>query len=134
MDFVITLITILALYKPNKMHATAYCDYGYTASGEYVAEGICATGDKSHIGETAWVFQRLPNEKQGKLIGIYSVKDCGCRDTVVDIWCPDLEGCQEFMDIVYEDGCKGKVFVYFTEGEEIGREDFKQRISNETGG
>ena len=97
-----------------KMHATAYCLDGITASGAPVRKGICATGDKRHLGETAILYQRLPDGSIGEIIGIYEVADTGCSEYVIDVWCPEAE-CQAFMDRVYEDGCKGKIYVQFLE-------------------
>lgn len=94
-----------------KMHATAYCLDGITASGKPVRKGICASGHKDWIGKTVIVYQRLPGDEVGKLIGIYEIEDTGCKESVLDIWMPDLDECQDFMNTVYEDGCKGKVYA-----------------------
>jgi len=94
-----------------KMHATAYCLDGITASGEPVREGICASGHKEWIGKTVIIYQRLPNDEVGEIIAILEVKDTGCKDSVIDVWKPNLDECQEFMNRVYERNCKGKVFV-----------------------
>lgn len=98
-----------------KMRATAYCLDGITASGKEVRKGICATGNKELIGKTCILYQRLPNGKVGKLIGIYEIEDTGCNKYVVDVWFPDLEECQCFMDRVYEDKCDGKVYAQIVE-------------------
>ena len=58
-----------------KMHATAYCLDGITASGEPVRKGICASGHKDWIGKTVVLYQRLPNGEVGKILGIFEVKD-----------------------------------------------------------
>lgn len=121
----ITVITILTALNiaiqpmtiPEPMHATAYCLDGITASGEYVRDGICATGDKSHIGEVAVLYQRLPDGTRGDYIGTYDVRDCGCHENVIDVWCANLEECKQFMNRVYENGAKGKIYVYFEEKE-----------------
>ena len=97
-----------------KAHATAYCLEGHTASGIEVREGICAMADSSLIGKTAIVYQRLPDGSVGECIGIYEIEDTGCSENVIDIWCTE-EDCQPFMDRVYEDGCKGKVFIQIIE-------------------
>ncbi len=102
------------------MRATAYIGpTGTTCSGKPVYRGI-AGANKRHVGQTAIVYQRLPNNKIGKIIGIYEVEDTGDtqginNDNVIDIWCPDLDECQEFMNKVYENGCQGKVFVQWVE-------------------
>lgn len=93
------------------MRATAYCQTGYTASGEYTRYGVCATGNRKLIGNVAVMYQRLPDGTKGKCIGTYEILDTGCKDNVIDVWKPDLTECQEFMDLVYEDECKGKIYV-----------------------
>lgn len=93
------------------MKTTAYCLPGITASGQEVREGICASGNKELFGKTIIVFQRLPDGKLGKIIGEYEVLDTGCAQTVIDVWQKDLESCQEYMNIVYEDGCQGNVYI-----------------------
>ena len=96
-------------------HATAYCIEGVTRSGEMTHEGICAAKEE-WLGNYILVFQRLPDGKIGDFIGGYLVADTGgtqgLRDgKVVDIWKPDLDSCQEFMEIVYEDNCQGKIYI-----------------------
>lgn len=100
-----------------KGFGTAYCLPGITASGEPVREGICATGKKEWIGKTIVLYQRLPDGNVGEIIGIYECKDTGCRSSVIDVWFPDLDKCQEFMNRVYENGCKGKVFIQVIDAE-----------------
>ena len=102
-----------------KMHATAYCIEGKTYSGKHTRRGIAAAS-KEYIGKTALVYQRLPGDEVGDLIGIYEIEDTGGTEgltsgNVIDIWCPDLDACQEFMNTVYEDGCKGRVWVEIVE-------------------
>ena len=104
-----------------KMHATAYCLHGTTATGTETRHGIAA-GRKDLLGKTAVVYQRLPGDHIGQIIGIYEIQDTGGTEglnngTVIDIWCEDLDECQEFMNTVYEDGCKGKVYVQFIDAE-----------------
>lgn len=96
-------------------HATAYCIEGITKSGEYTREGICA-GKEEWLGKKIFVYQKLPDGNVGKLIGEYDCLDTGGtpglnNGSVVDIWRPDLEECQEFMNLVYEDNCKGEVYI-----------------------
>lgn len=100
------------------MHATAYCLDGVTASGEPVRKGICASGRKELFGKTIILYQRLPDGSIGRGLGIYEVKDTGCKPNVIDIWRPNLDECQDVMDAVYEDGCKGKIFVQVIEESE----------------
>lgn len=106
----------------QKMHATAYIGASdHTYSGKHVRDGIAAT-NKKHIGQTAIVYQRLPGNEVGEVIGIYEIEDTGdtkgiANDNIIDIWCPDLDACQDFMNTIYEDGCQGKVFVQFIDAE-----------------
>lgn len=100
-----------------KGYATAYCLDGVTATGKHTREGICATGNPEWIGMTAVIYQRLPDNKVGEIIGIYEIEDTGCKPTVMDIWEPDLDRCQEFMNRVYEDGCEGKVWIQIIDAE-----------------
>lgn len=101
-----------------KMRATAYLDTGkLTYTGKNGHLGI-AGASKNHIGQTAIVYQRLPGDVLGEVIGIYEIEDTGpaegaANGFVIDIWQPDMDGCQQFMNRVYEDGCEGKVFVQF---------------------
>lgn len=97
----------------EKMHATAYCLQGRTYSGKKVREGIAATGDPELVGKVVLVYQRLPDDSMGEYIGIWEIEDTGCSQNVLDIWMPDLESCQELMDEVYRNGCKGRVYCRF---------------------
>lgn len=99
-----------------KRRATAYCLGGITCTGKEVRPGICASGDESLIGKTIIMYQRLPGNGIGKIIGIYEVEDSGCSDHVIDVWQQDLEDCQSFMNLVYEEGCQGKVWIQILEG------------------
>lgn len=101
------MLTLQPILMPG--YATAYCDYGTTKSGEITRNGTCAMHDAEMIGKTVVLYQRLPNGDTGKMIGIYEVKDTGCKQNVIDVWCENLEKCQEFMNIVYEDGCNGRI-------------------------
>jgi len=95
----------------TKARATAYCLKGTMASGQEVFDGACAMSDKSLLGKTVVMYQRLPSGAIGKYIGTYVVLDTGCKKGVVDVWRSDLKECQEFMNLVYEDGCKGKIWI-----------------------
>lgn len=99
------------------MHATAYCLPGITASGEPVRTGICASGRKELFGKTVIMYQRLPDGSVGRGLGIFEVKDTGCKPNVIDVWMPDLDWCDNFMRIVYMDGCKGRVYIQVLEAE-----------------
>lgn len=93
-----------------KMHATAYCLDGHTATGDRVREGICASSRPDLLGKTLVLYKRLPNGKLGDYIGTYECLDTGCHKNVIDVWTPE-NNVQEFMNTVYEDDCKGKIFV-----------------------
>lgn len=103
--------------KLNEGHATAYCLQGTMANGDKVHSGVCAMSDKRMLGKTVIVYQRLADGSVGKQIGIYEVCDTGCKSSVIDVWMPDIEQCQEFMNLVYEDGCRGKIFYQIVEAE-----------------
>lgn len=102
-----------------KGYATAYYLTGQTATGVDVRDGICA-GCKAYMGKTILIYQRLPGDELGDLIGIYECLDTGGSDgikkgKVIDVWCDGLDACQDFMDIVWSDGCRGKVFIQVTD-------------------
>lgn len=123
----ITLVILVsfasnAATQYTKGHATAYCLPGTTASGLPVQDGICAMNRKlvkenDLFGKYVVLYQRLPDGSVGEEIGTYLIADTGCKKTVVDVWCSDLKKCQEFMNRVYEDGCKGKIYYQIMEGE-----------------
>lgn len=96
-----------------KMYATAYCLQGKTYTGHKVRKGIAATGDKSLVGKTVIVYQRLPDGSMGDYVGIFEIEDTGCSQNVLDVWCPTLEECQDFMDAVYQNSAQGKVYCRF---------------------
>lgn len=97
--------------------ATAYCLQNKTASGEWVRDGICASGNPEYFGKLIIVYQRLPDGSVGELIGIYECKDKGCAKTVIDVWTEDIDKAQDFMDRVYEDGCKGNIYIQVLESD-----------------
>ena len=105
-------ISVKAEEQPTliKMHATAYCLDGITASGEPVRKGICASGHRDWIGKTVIIYQRLPNDEVGRMLWILEVKDTGCKENVIDIWRPTLDDCQSVMDTLYLDECKGRIY------------------------
>lgn len=102
-----------------KGYATAYCLEGTTASGCKAREGICA-GNDDYYGKTLILYKRLPNGAVGARIGIYECYDKGGSTgiksgKVIDVWCDGLDACQDYMDILYEDGCNGKVYIQVIE-------------------
>lgn len=118
----VPLKTYAAEPELRMMRATAYPDTGRKCkSGVWPHEGV-AGAREDMIGKTAIVYQRLPGNKVGEVIGIYEIEDTGTTEGVIngyviDIWCPDRPACQEFMNRVYEDGCGGKVFVQLIDAE-----------------
>ena len=104
--------------KLIKCKATAYCLPGTMANGKKVHDGACASN--KYFGKTIVMYQRLPGDKLGKYIGTYTVEDKGAtrglkNGWVVDVWRPDLAACQDFMNLVYEDGCKGNIYIIVKE-------------------
>lgn len=100
-----------------KGYATAYIgESEYTCTGDKVREGICG-GCKDYIGKTIVLYQRLPNDEVGRILGIYECLDTGTgtegfqQGRVIDVYQPTLEECQDFMNLIYEDGCQGRVFI-----------------------
>ena len=100
-----------------KGYATAYIgESEYTCTGDKVRKGICG-GCKDYIGKTIVLYQRLPNDEVGRILGIWECLDTGTgtegfqQGKVIDVYQPSLEECQDFMNLIYEDGCKGKVWI-----------------------
>ena len=103
-----------------KGYATAYNGpTDHTCTGDHVRKGICG-GCTEYLGKTIVLYQRLPGDEVGEIIGIYECLDTGSgtdafrEGRLIDVWCPEDE-CQDFMDRVYEDGCKGHVFIQILE-------------------
>ena len=99
-----------------KGYATAYNGPSErTYTGKPVHEGICG-GCDAYIGKTIILYQRLPGDQIGELIGIYECEDTGPgtegfqQGRVIDVWEPK-DKLQDFMNRVYENGCQGKVFI-----------------------
>lgn len=114
-NYITFICTVMLVVTLIPARATAYCLPGKTASGKPVAEGVCAGGNK-YYGKTLRVYQRKPDGSIGSLIGTYECCDKGGTDAikkgyVIDIWQPDLDSCQDFMDLVYMDGCQGKIYI-----------------------
>lgn len=104
----------------QKAYATAYYQSGTMASGQQTREGVCA-GMRDYLGCVIVVFQRLPDDSVGDYLGMWECLDTGGTDglkngTVVDIWQQNLDSCQDFMNMVYEDDCQGKVYIQVIEG------------------
>ena len=99
-----------------KGYATAYNGpTDTTCTGKPVHKGICG-GCQAYIGKTIILYQRLPGDEIGQILGVYECEDTGpgtdgfreCR--VIDVWMPEDE-CQDFMDLLYTNNAKGKVFI-----------------------
>lgn len=99
-----------------KGYATAYNGpTDTTCTGDKVRKGICG-GCQAYLGKTVVLYQRLPGDEVGEIIGIYECLDTGIgtKPNLIDVWCPKDE-CQDFMNRVYEDDCHGKVFIQIME-------------------
>jgi len=70
----------------HPFEATAYCDYGFTASGVYVREGVVA-GDPRVLPLGSEIDIKL---EDGTVLGKRQVMDTGgaIKGYVVDIWMP----------------------------------------------
>lgn len=100
-----------------KGYATAYIgDSDTTCTGDKVREGICG-GCKDYIGKTIVLYQRLPNDEVGAILGIWECLDTGTgtegfqQGKVIDVYQPSLEECQDFMDLIYTNNAQGKVWI-----------------------
>ena len=118
----LTGFTSYASEQPTliKGYATAYNGpTDTTCTGDKVHKGICG-GCKEYLGKTIVLYQRLPGDEVGEIIGIYECLDTGSgtegfqKGYVIDVWCPENE-CQDFMNRIYEDDCHGKVFIQIME-------------------
>ena len=91
-----------------------------TYIGTKCRQGICG-GCEDYLGKTIILYQRLPGNKIGKIIGIYECQDKGTgtksfqEGKLIDVWQPK-DQIQEFIDMTYEDGCQGKVFIQVIDG------------------
>lgn len=106
-----------------KGYATAYNGpTDTTCTGAKVRHGICG-GCEDYIGKTIVLYQRLPDNEVGEIIGIYECLDTGTgtdafrEGRLIDVWCADLDECQAFMDRVYANGAKGKVWIQIINAE-----------------
>lgn len=106
-----------------KGFATAYIgESDTTCTGDKVREGICG-GCQAYIGKTIILYQRLPGDKVGQILGIWECLDTGTgtegfqQGRVIDVYKPTIEDCQKFMDLIYTNNAKGKVFIQVLESE-----------------
>ncbi|NIW35238.1 MAG: hypothetical protein GWN32_01235 [Gemmatimonadetes bacterium] len=97
---VAALATSCVFYQPiepsmvwHPFEATAYCDYGFTASGVWVREGIVA-GDPRVLPLGSVIDIRV----DGDVLGGYEVMDTGGKveGYVIDIWMSTCEEATEF--------------------------------------
>ena len=105
-----------------KGFATAYNGPSdYTCTGKPVHKGICG-GCQAYIGKTIILYQRLPDDEIGQIIGIYECEDTGPgtdgfrEGRVIDVWMPEDE-LQDFMDLVYSNGAQGKAWIEVIEAD-----------------
>lgn len=118
----VTSINIVEADELIKGTSTAYCLNGITRSGEMTHEGICA-GAKKYLGKTIEIYQKLPDGSVGEYLGTFECKDTGKTKAIksgkcIDVWFPDKQKCQEWMNKVYKDGCKGKIYFRIIEKSE----------------
>lgn len=99
-----------------KGYATAYNGpTDHTCTGKPVHKGICG-GCQAYLGKTIILYQRLPGDKIGQILGIFECEDTGPgtegfqQGRVIDCWMPEDE-LQDFMDLVYSNGAQGKVWI-----------------------
>ena len=106
----IGLLTTPVHAEDLKGRATVYSLQGKTALGTDTRYGICATGNKELLGKYVILYQRLPDDKKGECLGIFSVEDTGCKKDVIDIWCP-IEYQKMIIDRTYENDCDGRIYI-----------------------
>ncbi|UCC48989.1 MAG: 3D domain-containing protein [Gemmatimonadota bacterium] len=77
----------------HPFEATAYCDYGFTASGVWVREGIVA-GDPRVLPLGSEIDIKL----DGEVLQKYQVMDVGSaiKGYIIDIWMPTCEEAVRF--------------------------------------
>lgn len=99
-----------------KGYATAYNGPSdTTCTGKPVHKGICG-GCQAYIGKTIILYQRLPSDEIGQILGVYECEDTGPgtdgfrEGRVIDVWMPEDE-CQDFMDLLYTNNAHGKVWI-----------------------
>ena len=86
-----------------------------TSTGNKVRKGICASS-KEYEGKTIIIYQRMPDNSIGDVLGIYECLDTGGAKgiksgIVVDVWKPDNESKDEFINRSYENDCDGKIWI-----------------------
>lgn len=86
-----------------------------TSTGNKVREGICASS-KEYKGKTIIIYQRMPDNSIGNVLGIYECLDTGGtkgikQGIVIDVWKPDDKSKDEFINKSYENDCDGKIWI-----------------------
>lgn len=106
-----------------KGYATAYNGpTEYTCTGDHVRKGICG-GCEAYLGKTIILYQRLPGDEIGACLGIWECLDTGDstdafkEGRLIDVWCEDMDACQDFMNILYTNGAQGKVWIQVVNAE-----------------
>lgn len=86
----------------RKCWATAYCDFGTTASGTQTAAGRTLAAMRQDFGKTAQLYLDDGDGiiRRENFIGEYVCEDTGGepikKGYVVDIYIPDYDACMEF--------------------------------------
>ena len=124
---IITFVFVILVLSSHKTKAddlikgvsTSYCIKGITASGEITHQGICA-GSPKYLGKKIEIYQRLPGDKVGMYLGMFDCKDTGKTKAIrngycIDVWMPDQQACQKWMDLVYLNDCNGKIYFKIIE-------------------
>ena len=109
---VMTLLSAQIVFADDNLikgHATVYSLNGTTATGTPVRFGVCASGNRKLLGKFVILYQRLPDDSIGDLLGVYSVEDTGCKSNVIDIWCPK-EWQRPIINRTWENGCRGRIY------------------------
>ena len=123
---VFLIILVISTYvlryevKANELikgHVTVYTSKldAITSTGNKVREGICASS-KEYEGKTIIIYQRMPDDNIGEILGIYECLDTGGtkgikQGIVIDVWKPDNESKNEFINRSYENDCDGKIWI-----------------------
>lgn len=90
------------LTEVRKCWATAYCDYGTTASGTTTTEGRTLAATPKDYGKTAFLYLDDGDGiiRQDNFIGQYVCEDTGGepikKGYVVDIYMTDYDRCMQF--------------------------------------
>lgn len=77
----------------HPFQATAYCDYGFTASGVWVREGVVAADPR-----VLPLGSEIDISVDGEVLEKYTVMDTGgkVKGYIIDIWMPTCEEATQF--------------------------------------